>query len=262
MKLRDVAFNPVERSLIPEDIKQLPRPSKRLMEVVLKGSPAPMDGAAKTWSLDSCLSPKHFLGHEDRPTSVASTEFNITQLAAPHDPKSKVSNTGETIILPSDLVFRSVGYKSTALPGFAEAGIQFDEGRGIVNNDGIGRVTRLVSDDNTRDVSSEQVPGMYCAGWVKRGPTGVIASTMDDAFATGDAIADDWLKGVTFLNPSHTEKLAGWEGVKQEAGPDAARAVTWDQWRKIDKAEKENGQKNGKLREKFQRTSDMLAVVG
>lgn len=262
MKLRDVAFHPVERSLIPEDLKTLPRPTRRIMEVLLKGSPVPLDGAAKTWSLDSCLSPKHFLGHEDRPSDIASTEFDVTELAAPFDSKSKVSSTGKTIVLPSDLVFRSVGYKSTALPGFTEAGIQFDEGRGVVNSDGNGRVTRLVSDSNAADVSSEQVPGIYCAGWVKRGPTGVIASTMEDAFATGDAIAEDWLGGAPFLSSGRDHNAAGWEAVKQEAGPSASQAVSWDQWRQIDKAEKEKGQQVGKQREKFQNTSDMLAALG
>lgn len=259
MKLQDVAFHPIERSLIPEDIKALPRPTKRIMEVLLKGSPVPLENSIKSWSLDSCLSPKHFLGHEDRPSDVASTEFDITELTAPYDPRSKVSTTGRTVVLPSDLVFRSVGYKSTALPGFAEAGIQFDESRGVVNNDGLGRVTRLVSHANVADVSTEQVPGIYCAGWVKRGPTGVIASTMEDAFTTGDAIVHDWLSGAPFLNADRT---AGWEGVKQEAGLHASNAVTWGQWRRIDEAEKEKGQRSGKQREKFPTTSDMLAVLG
>jgi adrenodoxin-NADP+ reductase len=38
--------------------------------------------------------------------------------------------------------------------------------------------------------------------------------------------------------------------------------VTWEQWHKIDKAERERGQPNGKEREKFVNVTDMLAVVG
>lgn len=193
MKLPRVAFLPFDRTLIPEDLKALPRASKRLMEVILKGSTAAVGDAERTWSLDNCLSPKHFLGNEESPSNVASTEFDVTALSSPYDPQSKAQPTGETLMLPSDMVFRSVGYKSEALPGFDEIGIPFDERRGVVSNDGLGRVTRLVSNAHAEHVELQQVPGVYCAGWVKRGPTGVIASTMTDAFITGDAIAADWL---------------------------------------------------------------------
>lgn len=264
MKLPSVAFHPVERSLIPDDLKGLPRASKRLMEVIIKGTPdVALPAASKSWSLDNCLSPRHFLGHSDSPAHVASTEFDVTRLSDPFDPRARVEATGETVTLPSHVVFRSVGYKSVALPGFADAGIQFDERRGIVDNDGYGRVTRLVSDQSAENVGTQQVPGIYCAGWLKRGPTGVIASTMQDAFTTGDAIAQDWLSGAPFIEQSSREQVArGWDGVKREVGDAATRAVTWDQWRKIDQAERALGQANGKEREKFTRTADMLAVLG
>lgn len=260
MRLRDVGFHPVNRSLIPDDIKSLPRASKRLMEIILKGTPGvDPNSLAKAWSLDSCLSPRHFLAHPDNSGRVASTEFDMTRLVNPFDPSSKVETTGETTVLPSDLVFRSVGYKSIALPGFAKAGVQFDTTKGIVENDGHGRVTRLVSGESAESIASQQVPGLYCAGWLKTGPTGVIASTMQNSFITGDVIAHDWLSGAPFLK---RESAAGWEGVKQELGAEARRAVTWEQWRKIDEAEKSRGKEKGKEREKFTKTADMLSVLG
>ncbi|KAK5998171.1 Ferredoxin--NADP(+) reductase [Cladobotryum mycophilum] len=143
------------------------------------------------------------------------------------------------------------------------AGIQFDEQRGIVKNDGLGRVTRLVYHDIPLGVDTQQVPGMYCAGWVKRGPTGVIASTMHDAFATGDTIVEDWLSGAAFLDAYQSQNnMGGWDAVKQDIGSAATRAVTWDQWRQIDRAERDRGRAKGKEREKFTNTEDMLSVVG
>lgn len=260
MKLPDVGFHPVDRSLIPEDIKSLPRASKRLMDVIVNGSRSldPL-AASKSWSLDSCLSPSHFLSHENHVHRVASTEFSITSLLDPFDPSSRIADTGEKTILPSDVVFRSVGYKSVPLAGFAEAGIHFDERSGTVTNDGVGRAVRQVSDGSGDHSRPQQVPGLYCAGWLKTGPTGVIASTMQDAFTTGDALVQDWTSGKEFLTTSR----AGWEGVKQEIGAsNASRAVTWDQWRKIDAVERERGLAIGKVREKFTRTKDMLDVIG
>jgi adrenodoxin-NADP+ reductase len=49
--------------------------------------------------------------------------------------------------------------------------------------------------------------------------------------------------------------------VREEAGPSRANAVAWNDWRKIDQAERERGQINGKEREKFTKTADMLAVL-
>ncbi|OAA69066.1 NAD(P)-binding domain protein [Cordyceps fumosorosea ARSEF 2679] len=259
MKLPKVAFHPVNRALIPEDLKSLPRAQKRLMEVVVKGTASSPNDTPLSWSLDSCLSPRHFLANAEDATRVASTEFDITQLDSAFDPKSRVQPTGKTLILPSDVVFRSVGYKSSALRGFAEAGVQFDERRGVVDNDGLGRVTRLVSDGHA-GASTQQVPGLYCAGWVKLGPTGVIASTMNDAFATGDAIVYDWLGGAAFLQSGGT--APGWDGIRGEGGTvNGDKAISWDNWRQIDKLEKEKGSAKGKEREKFTDTTQMLSVI-
>lgn len=259
MNLPKVAFLPIQRSLIPDDVGGLARAPRRLMEVLIKGSCAPSPGIPKWWSLDSCLSPKRFLARSDVPTTVASTEFDVTSLAAPFDPQSLTTTTGGTLTLPSDIVIRSVGYRSVGLPGFAEAGIRFEEGQGVIAHDGLGRVMRSMPPLRD-DASREQATGLYCAGWVKTGPTGVIATTMQDAFATGEAIIQDWQSG-RFLQSSQVGAAGGWEAVRQEIGPSTALFVSWDQWRKIDLAEAERGQKSGKPREKFTGTADMLSVI-
>ena len=102
---------------------------------------------------------------------------------------------------------------------------------------------------------------MYCAGWVKRGPTGVIASTMEDAFSTAESIAGDWYKPFhPFLNGANGTGL-GWGGVREEAEKNGCRRVSWKDWKKIDAIEKGLGQRKGKEREKFTRVEDMLAVL-
>src|SRR5688572_9004396 len=261
MKLKDVAFHGVDRSLVPTDINSLPRASKRLMEVLLKRTPGLPSTSARSWSLDSCLAPTHFLAQCDQTDSVSSTKFDITRLSDPFDPRSTVDTTGDSAILPSNVVFRSVGYKSTPLSGFAEAGIQFDERRGVVDNDGLGRVTRLVSADAGDHAATQQVPGIYCAGWLKNGPTGVIASTMQDAFTTGEAIAQDWTSGAEFLQTRKHRGARGWANVREGLNDRGQSAVSWEQWRMIDKAERLRGQSQGKEREKFTDTSKMLSVI-
>ena len=43
---------------------------------------------------------------------------------------------------------------------------------------------------------------LYCSGWVKRGPVGVILTTMNDAFETADNIAADIDTGTALTHSS------------------------------------------------------------
>ncbi|KAK7754041.1 NADPH-adrenodoxin reductase [Diatrype stigma] len=265
MKLHGVGFHPVDMALLPDEISKLPRARRRLMEMMVKGSAAKVGGeeaaASASWSLDYCLSPAEFLGDADG--HVRATVFERTVLAAPFDPASSVTGTGEKVEIPSAVAFRSIGYKSVALPGFAEAGILFDDRKGVIGNDGMGRVLQRREGEGGGAGTESQIlplPGVYCAGWVKRGPTGVIASTMEDAFSTGDAIAADWNSGASFL--AKDGSAAGWDGLRTEVDNRRnCRVITWDDWRKIDKAERERGLRLGKEREKFTSTSEMLSAV-
>ncbi len=259
MKLTGVAFHPIDRELVPEDLKQLPRAPKRLMDILVKRSPEPPSPSTlKSWSLDFCLTPKSFGARPDDASRLGSAHFERTSLSDKFDPKAFALGTGERLQLPASIAFRSIGYKSAPLHEFSDVGIPFDETRGVISNDGSGRVKH---EERARDATMEygSFPGLYCAGWVKRGPTGVIASTMQDAFATADAIAEDWASKVPFLNEK-TEAV-GWEGIKQETGLDKAQVVNWEDWRRIDGAERERGRPHGKEREKFTKTAEMLAVL-
>ncbi|KAE8444485.1 hypothetical protein EG329_000469 [Mollisiaceae sp. DMI_Dod_QoI] len=252
MNIPSVAFEPVDESLIPEDLKSLPRPPRRIMEVLKKGSA--VQDASKRWSLDFCLSPKAFNASTTLPTHLSSISFEKTKLdPGPFDPTARAVGTEEIVDIPSSLAFRSIGYKSEALSGFSELNIPFNDRSGIIPNDQLGRVVN-------EDGLVTPLRGMYCAGWVKRGPTGVIASTMADAFQTADSIAEDWYSHAPFLN-SVDSKALGWEGVKEEAEKRGLRRVSWQDWKRIDAEERKRGTVKGKEREKFTKLDDMLAVL-
>jgi len=162
------------------------------------------------------------------------------------------------IDIGTSLAFRSIGYKSEPLTGTTETGVPFDWEKGIVSNHG-GRVSRFIKNGD-----AIPIPGLYTSGWVKRGPTGVIASTMIDAFDTGENIASDWKDGmVKFLSGrGHDRKVVrGWGAVQSEHKARGMKAVSWEEWKKIDEAERERGKVNGKEREKFSSEEEMLAVI-
>ncbi|TVY39761.1 NADPH:adrenodoxin oxidoreductase, mitochondrial [Lachnellula subtilissima] len=260
INLRNVAFHPVDPFLIPEDISHIPRPRRRIMELLRKGGSTLVSGAPKSWSLDFCLSPNSFNSNPQSPGQIGSLSFEKTTLyPGPFEQDAKAVETGEIVDIPASLAFRSIGYKSEALPGFKKLGIPFDNRQGLIPNDGEGRI---IPDTDERFISA--LPGMYCAGWVKRGPTGVIASTMTDAFSTANAIAKDWhLTDWPFLGDLDEWNVSGlgWEGVKAIAEKRGCRRVSWEDWKKIDAAEKEKGKQKGKVREKFTKIDDMLAVL-
>lgn len=264
MNLPGVSADPIDTSLFPSDLKSLPRARKRLTEVLLKGSKMPHSSASKSWSFDFCVSPTEFHPDSADPAAVGRTTFDRTSLSPDHfDPSARATSTGETVGVASPLVFRSIGYKSVALPEFDTLGVAFDKNRGVIGNDQSGgRVLRSTAAPER----AELFPGLYCAGWVKRGPTGVIASTMEDAFATAEAIAEDWKEGKQFLGDIGMDDVrrvdsAGWEGVQGEAGRSVSNsAVDWEGWLAIDKAERDRGQLKGKERDKFTATGDMLSV--
>ncbi len=85
-------------------------------------------------------------------------------------------DTGERETIECGLVLRSIGYKGIPIDG-----IPFDEGRGLIHNEG-GRV---------HDGEGEQVPGLYAVGWIKRGPSGVIGTNKKDAQETVDSLFAD-----------------------------------------------------------------------
>ncbi|KAK3688415.1 hypothetical protein B0T22DRAFT_439961 [Podospora appendiculata] len=256
VKLPDVGFHPVEQGLIPSDLQILPRADRRRMDILRKESLIPIsEGIKKSWSLDFCLSPKMFRASYPGEQQLASTIFERNVLKpSPFVPEASVYGTGESVKFPSSVAFRSIGYKSAALSEFAQFGIPFNKKLGIIKNDGRGRVA------HDGDEHFSALPGLYCAGWVKRGPTGVIASTMEDAFATGDVIVEDYASNAQSLNDH--QKVSGWEGVKRDAKVNKARVVSWADWQKIDSAERQRGQAIGKGREKFTSIKDMLAVLG
>ncbi|KAJ5902865.1 hypothetical protein N7495_003393 [Penicillium taxi] len=270
LQLPSVSFDPISKGLLPpEDIVNgLPRPQKRLMQLLAKGSVNDPQTASKSWSLDFLLSPESLHWSPMHPYHLTHTKFLRNELdpSDPHSPTAKVSpkllSSGKKayVNLSSSIFFRSVGYKSLPLPGLEDLGIEFDSQRGLIPNDGFGRVNKKLLDNSL----ISHLPGLYCAGWVKRGPTGVIASTMTDAFTTADTIIQDLTAAGTSKSLIHAPGQSsglGWDGVKSEAESCGLRTTSWQDWQRIDALERERGQKNGKVRSKFGRVEEMLDAL-
>jgi ferredoxin--NADP+ reductase len=155
----------------------------------------------------------------------------------------RARDTGEREELDCGLVLRSVGYTGVPIEG-----VPFDEDRGLILNDG-GRV--LDSHDSGHKV------GHYTAGWIKRGPSGVIGTNKKDALETIRHLFADVESG-TLLEPEKPDPGA----VEELLAERGVRYISFEDWRAIDQAEVGRGEPHGRPRVKFVRVEEMLDTLG
>ncbi len=155
----------------------------------------------------------------------------------------RARDSGEREELECGLILRSVGYT-----GIPIEGVPFDEARGLILNEG-GRV--LDSHDAGHKV------GHYTAGWIKRGPSGVIGTNKKDALETVQHLLADIESG-TLLDPADPEPGA----VEELLAERGVRFVSFEDWQAIDEAEVGRGEPHGRPRVKFVRVEEMLDALG
>lgn len=148
--------------------------------------------------------------------------------------------TGERFELEAGILFRSIGYR-----GIPIAGVPFDEKRGIFPN----LEGRIINSEGT------PVPQLYTAGWIKRGPTGIIGTNRADSVATVASLLDDLGK------MNSTETKSGAAGLYKILDNKNIRHISYSDWKKIDQMEIERGRSKGKPREKITSVEECLAVV-
>ena len=149
--------------------------------------------------------------------------------------------TDEHETLECGLVFRSVGYRGVALPE-----LPFDERRGTIRNE----EGRVIGDDGAN------VRGVYCAGWIKRGPTGIIGTNKKDATETVERLLEDAREGR--LTHKAEASADGVDGLLAERG---ARVVMYPGWGAIDELERAAGEKLGRPRVKLRTWDELLEAA-
>jgi ferredoxin--NADP+ reductase len=155
---------------------------------------------------------------------VAAIEIERTKVET-----GRAIGTGETYTIPADLVVSCIGYRSSPIPG-----VPFDERAGRFANDE-GRI----------------LPGLYCVGWARRGPSGTIGTNRPDGYSLVDLMIEDHS-----ARTSNKKGREGFDALAQERGLDV---VTFRDWKKIEEAE-EAAAREGAPREKFVDIEAMIAA--
>jgi len=194
---------------------------------------------AKKLRLRFCLSPVELRG--DGAGHVRGLRLVKNALVAGADGAIKAQATSTFEDIETGLVFRSVGYRGVALPG-----VPFDEKKGTIPNDA-GRVL---------DAAKQPVVGAYVAGWIKRGPSGVIGTNRACAVETVKGLAADVTAG-RLLAPA-TPSRDALTALLERRG---VRWFTFAEWTKLDGIEVARGTATGRPRVKFTSPDDMRAAV-
>ncbi|WP_221792573.1 FAD-dependent oxidoreductase [Aquisediminimonas sediminicola] len=146
------------------------------------------------------------------------------------DHQMQAVGTGETYAIPCELVVSCIGYRTPHIPG-----VPYDEHSGRFAN-----------------VDGRILPGLYCVGWARRGPSGTIGTNKPDGAFIADQIAAD--------HPIAAGK-AGRAGLDALLKARHHDVVTFEDWQTIDVAEVARA-RDESPREKFVHVNDMIAAKG
>ena len=178
-------------------------------------------GADIAIEFDFFGAPRALLGNG----KVEAIEVERTRIEA-----GRAVGTGAFYELPASLVVSCIGYRTVPVPG-----VPFDERAGRFANDE-GRI----------------LPGLYCVGWARRGPSGTIGTNRPDGFAVIEQIAADIGAGAG---------KAGRAGFDALAETRKLDVVTFRDWKRIEEAESARA-RSGAPREKFVDVADMIRARG
>jgi ferredoxin--NADP+ reductase len=198
-------------------------------------------GKPRTLTIRFLVSPVALLADESG--GIAGVRLVHNELSATAAGTLQARPTDRFEELPAGLVFRSVGYRGVPIPG-----VQFHDAWGVILNDK-GRVLE--------PESREPRAGEYVAGWIKRGPTGVIGTNKPDAAETVACMVEDAGRG-RLLAPAEPDAAAVLALVRQRQ----PQWISWADWQRLDALETDRGRATGRPRVKFTRVQEMLAALG
>ncbi len=239
----DIIVSPDEAKLDPfsqKALEQADRAVKQKVDIVQQYAQREPKGKAKKLILRFLVSPVELIG-DDRGAAVA-MRLVKNELYQRDQGSLRSRATDQYEEIPIGLVFRSVGYRGIPLPD-----IPFNEDRDVILNEK-GRVLQ--------PSRSTPLRGVYTAGWIKRGPSGVIGTNKPDSVETVKGMLEDFDQG-HILEPSHPSPAAMEQLLQQRQ----INYVTYTDWQQLDALEVAKGKAEARPRIKFTTIEAMLQAL-
>ncbi len=145
-------------------------------------------------------------------------------------------------VIKAGIAFRSIGYIGVPVPG-----VPFKDSWGVIlNQDG-----RVIDPETQKPIT-----GLYTAGWIKRGASGVIGTNKPDAAETVELMFDDVAAGA-ILQPERPTAEAALALVAERQ----PHYFSYEDWQRLDEIEVQRGEALGRPRVKFTDVEEMLAAL-
>jgi len=172
---------------------------------------------------------------------VEAISFNKTRLVGKTFSQTveNIPNQLETIRTP--LIFKSIGYKSVNV--FPQ--LNFDEKEKILKNE-----NGVVYNNQ-----NELLRNIFTAGWVKIGAKGIIDTTLRDSYDTAASIFKAINRGS--IEPVSTD----YESIFSRLEEKKVKVFDYEDWKKIDAYEIEEGKMRNKIREKVTDINKLFSLV-
>ena len=151
--------------------------------------------------------------------------------------------TGDFMEENAGLIFRSIGYHGNPL-----ADVPFDHNSGTIPNE----CGQIIDEDQDKSLRTRE----YVAGWIKRGPTGVIGTNKQDAVETVHRMLETFLQEK--IEPRQQTDSSGIESLLKERNVDY---VSFEDWKLLDEYETEAGQEQERPRVKVTSIEKMLEII-
>jgi ferredoxin--NADP+ reductase len=228
---RDVEVDPASRAWLESEAASSTR--RKNVEILSGYAGRELEGKRRRIVLRFLVSPLELLG-EQRVEGIRICRNELRDEGT----GLRACSTDTIEELSCGIVFRSIGYRGTAVEG-----LPFDEARGTIPHEA-GRIL---------DEQGAPLRGDYVVGWIKRGPTGIIGTNKRDAQETVDELLED-LDGGRLNEPADPSR----DALEELLAERAPEHVTYTGWEAIDRAEKAAGEPHGRPRVKLTTTDELL----
>ncbi|KAM1508493.1 hypothetical protein ACFX10_017793 [Malus domestica] len=219
--IKDLHVHKKETDLLPtaadEEEMKNNRIRKRVYELLSMTRPSHPSSDARELHFVFFRKPNKFLESDERRDHVSGVRLEKTKLIGISPGEQTAAGTGQFEELGCGIVLKSIGYKSVPVDG-----LPFDHRKGVVPN-----VRGRVLSDTSGDPTLLE-KGLYVCGWLKRGPTGIIATNLYCAEETVASISED-IK----LGRLTSSSNSGREGLLQLLDDRNVRVISFRDWEKI-----------------------------
>jgi ferredoxin--NADP+ reductase len=226
----DVELDPLSKAFIESEAAHTTK--KKNVEILTGFAAREPLGKRRRIVLRFLVSPVEIVGSE----RVEGIRIVHNELVQGEDGALRPRATDITEELDCGLVFRSIGYQGTRIPG-----VPFDERSCTIPHER-GRILER--------------SGEYAVGWIKRGPTGIIGTNKRDAQETVDTLLED-LDAGRLPTPADPDRDS-MEALLAERQPDV---VSYAGWQAVDRAEREAGEPHGRPRVKLCSFEELLEAA-